>query len=37
MTADRIPRLVEEHLIGGKPVEDWVFARNPLGHSEPPC
>ena len=30
MTADRIPRFVEEHLIGGKPIEEWVFARNPL-------
>lgn len=30
MTADRIPRFVQEHLIDGKPVEEWVFARNPL-------
>ena len=30
MTADRIPRFVQEHLIDGKPIEDWVFARNPL-------
>lgn len=30
MTADRIPRFVEEHLVGGRPVEEWVFARNPL-------
>ncbi|MFM8275320.1 MAG: (2Fe-2S) ferredoxin domain-containing protein [Gemmata sp.] len=30
MTADRIPRFVQEHLIGGKPIEEWVFARNPL-------
>jgi (2Fe-2S) ferredoxin len=30
MTADRIPRFVAEHLVGGAPVEDWVFARNPL-------
>ncbi len=30
MTADRIPRFVQEHLIEGKPVEEWVFARNPL-------
>jgi (2Fe-2S) ferredoxin len=34
MTADRIPRLVQEHLIGGKPVEEWVFARNPIGTAE---
>ncbi|MBY0456536.1 MAG: hypothetical protein K2V38_04310 [Gemmataceae bacterium] len=30
MTADRIPRLVQEHLIDGKPIEEWIFARNPL-------
>src|SRR5436853_119541 len=32
MTAERIPRFVEEHLAGGRPVEAWVFARNPLPH-----
>ena len=32
MTADRVPRFVQEHLIDGTPVEDWVFARNPLPH-----
>jgi (2Fe-2S) ferredoxin len=31
MTADRIPHFVKEHLVEGKPVEEWVFARNPLG------
>ncbi|MFO0928720.1 MAG: hypothetical protein U0736_17150 [Gemmataceae bacterium] len=30
MTADRIPRLVQEHLIDGRPIEEWIFARNPL-------
>ena len=30
LTADRVPRFVQEHLIDGKPVEEWVFARNPL-------
>jgi (2Fe-2S) ferredoxin len=30
MIADRIPRFVQEHLIDGKPVEEWVFARNPI-------
>jgi (2Fe-2S) ferredoxin len=30
MTADRIPRFVQEHLIDGNPIEEWVFARNPL-------
>jgi (2Fe-2S) ferredoxin len=30
MTADRIPRFVQEHLIEGQPIEEWIFARNPL-------
>jgi (2Fe-2S) ferredoxin len=30
MTADRIPRFVQEHLVDGRPIEEWVFARNPL-------
>jgi (2Fe-2S) ferredoxin len=34
MTPERIPRFVEQHLIEGKPVEEWVFARNPLGNEE---
>jgi (2Fe-2S) ferredoxin len=32
MTAERIPRFVEEHLIAGRPIEEWVFARNPLAN-----
>lgn len=35
MQAERIPRFVSEHLVEGKPVEEWVFARNPIGHKEP--
>jgi (2Fe-2S) ferredoxin len=37
MNAERIPRFVREHLVGGKPVEEWVFAENPLraGGAEP--
>jgi (2Fe-2S) ferredoxin len=31
MTAERIPRFVQQHLIEGRPVEEWIFARNPLG------
>jgi (2Fe-2S) ferredoxin len=34
MTADRIPRFVQEHLVDGKPIEEWIFARNPLPRSE---
>jgi (2Fe-2S) ferredoxin len=30
MTAERIPEFVQRHLIQGRPVEEWVFARNPL-------
>ena len=30
MTAERIPLFVQQHLIEGRPVEEWVFARNPL-------
>ena len=30
MTAERIPEFVRQHLIEGKPVEEWIFARNPL-------
>jgi (2Fe-2S) ferredoxin len=30
MTADRIPRFVQEHLVEGRPVREWIFAENPL-------
>jgi (2Fe-2S) ferredoxin len=30
MTAERIPRLVEQHLINGEPVDEWVFAKGRL-------
>jgi len=30
MTVERIPRFVQEHLIEGRPIENWIFARNPL-------
>jgi (2Fe-2S) ferredoxin len=30
MTAERIPRLVQQHLIEGREVSEWVFAHNPL-------
>ena len=33
MTAERIPRFVQEHLIEGRPVAQWVFAENPLSTS----
>ncbi len=31
MTAERIPRFVQQHLIDGQPVAEWIFAHNPLG------
>jgi (2Fe-2S) ferredoxin len=34
MTADKIPRFVQQHLVEGKPVEEWLFARNPLPAEE---
>jgi (2Fe-2S) ferredoxin len=30
LTAERIPLFVEQHLIEGRPVAEWVFAKNPL-------
>ncbi|MFO0014349.1 MAG: (2Fe-2S) ferredoxin domain-containing protein [Planctomycetota bacterium] len=30
MTEDRIERFVEEQLVQGRPIEEWIFARNPL-------
>ncbi len=37
MSADKIPHFVQQHLIEGKPVEEWIFARNelPLVSREP--
>jgi (2Fe-2S) ferredoxin len=29
-TEEVIERILQEHIIGGKPVEEFVFARNPL-------
>jgi (2Fe-2S) ferredoxin len=35
MTAERIPQFVQQHLIEGRPIEEWIFARNPLPNEEP--
>ena len=36
MTADKIAHFVQQHLIEGKPVEEWIFARNPLPNPPKP-
>ncbi len=33
MTAERIPRLVRQHLVEGQPITEWIFAHNPLGEA----
>ena len=30
MTPDKIEHFVQEHLVAGRPIEEWIFARNPL-------
>jgi (2Fe-2S) ferredoxin len=30
MTAEKIPTFVQRHLLEERPVEEWIFARNPL-------
>jgi (2Fe-2S) ferredoxin len=30
MRAERIPEFVQRHLVEGKPIEEWMFAVNPL-------
>ncbi len=34
MTAERIPLFVQQHLIDGKPIDEWVFAHNPLPNED---
>jgi (2Fe-2S) ferredoxin len=32
VTPRRFERILQEHLLAGKPVEKWMVARNPLNH-----
>ena len=34
VTVERCERILAEHVAEGRPVEEWIAARNPLG---PPC
>ncbi len=36
MTAERIPRFVQEHLVEGKPIWEWIFAENPIADAPKP-
>src|SRR5215470_7240540 len=37
MTAERIPRFVQEHLVEGKPIREWIFANNPISNAQNGC
>lgn len=32
MTADRIPEFIERQIVRGEPIEEWIFAKNPVGN-----
>jgi (2Fe-2S) ferredoxin len=32
MTAEKIPQFVQQHLVEGKPIAEWIFAANPISH-----
>jgi len=34
MTAERMPQFVQQHLVEGRPIREWVFADNPLEAGE---
>ena len=35
VTVSRFERILQEHLIGGKPIEEWIVAKNELGSAAP--
>ena len=36
VTATRFERILQEHVIGGVPVKEWVIGENSLGQEVPP-
>ncbi len=36
VTPERFERILQEHLVGGVPIEEWIVVRNPLEKSVPP-
>ncbi|MCE2810821.1 MAG: hypothetical protein LW850_22395 [Planctomycetaceae bacterium] len=34
MTEDKIDRFIDEQLVAGKPIKEWIFASNPLGNDQ---
>ncbi|MEI6615906.1 MAG: (2Fe-2S) ferredoxin domain-containing protein [Cyanobium sp. ELA507] len=37
VSAERIERIVRDHVIGGVPIEDWVVGRNHFDSRSQPC
>jgi (2Fe-2S) ferredoxin len=37
VTAERIGRILEEHVVGGVPIADWVVGRNHFDSRSQPC
>ncbi len=31
MTEERIPEFIERQIVQGEPIEEWIFAKNPVG------
>jgi len=36
MTAERIPQFVQQHLVAGHPIREWIFADNRLTDGQTP-
>ena len=36
VTPAKFERILQQHLLGGEPVQEWIFARNPLAGTCPP-